>query len=67
MLQEATQRSDGYIPSTANAMLRIFIMLGPVKILAHFYRMTKTMEPRAVRDGGQSPHDRCGHAVLGGW
>lgn len=49
IIQEATQASSGYILTTANAMLLFFIMLGPVKILAPFYRSTATMEPRAVR------------------
>jgi multiple antibiotic resistance protein len=48
MLQQAPQDTV-YILTTANAMLLFFIMLGPVKILAPFYRATAALEPRAVR------------------
>ncbi|MFC3814385.1 MarC family protein [Lysobacter sp. GCM10012299] len=48
MLQQAPHEAV-YILTTANVMLLFFIMLGPVKILAPFYRATATMEPKAVR------------------
>ncbi len=48
MFEQAAQGS-AYILTTANVMLLFFIMLGPVKILAPFYRATATMDPKAVR------------------